>query len=1107
MRGREEKQDDTVVKQGSVAKKNQDGLIIEDCMVNGFAATLLRDTGCNTVGIRRSLVSPDQYTGTNQKCQTFGGKVETFPIAKISVHTPYFEGTVEACVIDDPVADLILGNVPGIRTNHGGKGGSVALVTTRAQAENDRKNPKPLPMPKIDKLDVSPDELKELQKADESLKKCFEQVVPERALDKNTHCFVSKEGVLTRLYQSDTEVLHQIVVPKPLRLTVLQVSHDIPMAGHFGVRRTLSRVLLHFYWPTVRQDVNKYCQSCDACQRTIPRGRIPCAPLEKMPVITQPFQRIAIDLVGPISPASTAGHTHILTIVDVATRYPEAIPLKKIDSVTVAEALFSVFARMGCPEEILSDCGTQFISGLMKELHRLLSIKTVTTTPYHPQSNGMVERFNGTLKAMLKKVVQDEPKTWDRMVPAVLFAYRELPNASTGYSPFELLFGRQARGPTFLLAQSWSGQQLVQEDRLAFQYVFDLKNKMLATCDIVRQNVEEATKTNKRHADKKAKRRTFDVGQKVLVLLTDDQNKLLAKWKGPYRVLEKVSAVDYKIDMASVVKVFHVNMLKLYVDRCEQDIQPIAVNTSVSQQKPEVDQEIPWSDLVTHTYAPQQQYGNTNHDSLFRKEAAGSNPVMSVCVGVVKEREDDIAKLPTIPTIKGETYQDANISDKLGRQDRQKVEKLLEEFQDVLTDKPGKAKGVVPHRINLTDETPVRLKPYPLPFSTRQVVEQEVHKMLKLGVIEPSTSAYCSPVVLVGKPDGSVRFCIDYRVLNKRTIFDCEPMPDVEELFCSLAQANYFAKIDLTKGYWQIPIEESDKHKTAFQTPLGLFQWTRMPFGLQNAPATFARAMRCLNLKQHDAVNFVDDVLISACDVCGLIEKLRAVLQTLRNFGLCAKPSKVFVGYPQLDFLGHTLEAGQLKPQDDKVSKIVNANIPKTKRQVRALLGLIGYYRRYIPNFAEIAAPLTDLTKDSAPRSVKWTQDCATALQHLQEMLLRKPILKLPDLSKDFTLRTDASAKGMGGVLLQEHDGLFHPVKCISQKFSETQLRYSTVEWECLAIVWATTKLSRFLIGRHFTLQTDHKPLTFLHMSRTRNNHLLNWALTLTRIQLHCYTH
>ena len=196
------------------------------------------------------------------------------------------------------------------------------------------------------------------------------------------------------------------------------------MSGHQGIKKTYERVYAHFYWPGIHAEVDRYCKSCDICQRTVPKGRIAKAPLGNMPLIETPFQRVAIDLVGPIAPVTEKGNRYILTLVDYATRYPEATPLRNIEAETVAEALVTMFTRIGVPEEVLSDQGSQFMSSVMKEVSRLLSVTQLVTTSYHPMCNGLVERFNGTLKSMLKRMCAEKPKDWDRYIPALLFAYR-----------------------------------------------------------------------------------------------------------------------------------------------------------------------------------------------------------------------------------------------------------------------------------------------------------------------------------------------------------------------------------------------------------------------------------------------------------------------------------------------------------------------------------------------------------------------------------------------------------------------------------------------------------------------------------------------------------
>lgn len=178
------------------------------------------------------------------------------------------------------------------------------------------------------------------------------------------------------------------MVPMPLRRQLMEVAHESVMGGHMGVKKTTDKIQKAFYWPGIQGDVSRRCKSCDICQKTVNKGSVPKVPLEKMPLIDMPFKRVAIDLIGPISPPSKEGYRYILTLVDYATRYPEAVPLKNIDTETVAEALVDIFSRLGIPEDILSDLGTQFVSDCMKEVARLLSIKQLTTTPYHPMCNG-----------------------------------------------------------------------------------------------------------------------------------------------------------------------------------------------------------------------------------------------------------------------------------------------------------------------------------------------------------------------------------------------------------------------------------------------------------------------------------------------------------------------------------------------------------------------------------------------------------------------------------------------------------------------------------------------------------------------------------------------
>ena len=401
------------------------------------------------------------------------------------------------------------------------------------------------------------------------------------------------------------------------------------------------------------------------------------------------------------------------------------------------------------------------------------------------------------------------------------------------------------------------------------------------------------------------------------------------------------------------------------------------------------------------------------------------------------------------------------------------------------------------HDIKLLNKEPIKSKPYPLPHALRGEVTKEVQKMIDLGVVEPSSSPYASPIVMVKKKDGSIRFWCDYRKLNQVTVTDAEPIPDQEEIFAKLARDKYFTKIDLAKGYWQVPLTDNAKELTAFVTSDGLFQFLTMPFGLVNAPASFSRIMRDLLRGLSNVDNFIDDILIHTATFEEHIVILREVLERLKKANLTARPTKCFIGYRSIEFLGHCVGQGELRPVQDKVNAVQNAPRPKTKKQLRSFLGLVGYYRRFIPNFAAIAAPLTDRTKKGEPTVVTWGDAEEMAFKTLKKKLEKEPILHLPDLTLPFILRTDASDVGIGAILLQERDGKKFPIAYASRKLLPREQRYSVMERECLAIIWGTQKFEAYLFGKHFQLETDHQPLKCIAKSKVANARILRWALAL----------
>nr|XP_034315954.1 uncharacterized protein LOC117685617 [Crassostrea gigas] len=772
--------------------------VVKGCVGNKLV-TVLRDTGCSGAVIRRELVNDDQLTGTSQRCKLADGRIIDSDVARIDVDTPYFTGSVDAWCFDSPSYDLILGNIRGVRKPHEPNPAwihsveNIAAVETRAQLKKKQSPYKPLKVPEAIR-DVSPEDILQEQRNDETLKKLWslaESGQLKHFSDGGFSKMCERKQMLFREFcspkVSSGKNFRQLIVPRKYRTIVMKIAHETLMGGHLGSKKTTDRVVSEFYWPGIQSDIRRFCRSCDVCQRTIPKGKVPAVPLGQM---------------------------------------------------------------------------------------------------------------------------------------------------------------------------------------------------------------------------------------------------------------------DYKIDMGGKLKTFHANLLKKYVERDTLNCGVLST-CAISL--------IDFSDLDDD------------------------------------EQQDSILMPPVTQT---ETAKDIKFADRLTPDQLETAKSLCDSFSDVFTDIPGMT-NLVEHKIVVTSSEPVRVKPYPIPFSTEKTITEEVQKMLQLNVIEPSSSPYSAPVVIARKKDGTNRFCIDYRRLNCATVFDAEPMPSPESIFSKMTGKNFVSKIDLSKGYWQVLMADESKPLTAFSTPSGLYQFRTMPFGLVNAPATFSRMMRKLLQGMNGVENFIDDVIVFTDTFEEHLHILKTVFERLRDAGLAARPTKCFIGFDKIDCLGHMVGNKCLEPEQDKIDAVRNAPIPQTKKQVRAFLGLAGFYRKFIPNFSAIAIPLSDLTKKGQPNKVIWTESQQRAFDTLKHMLSERPILKLPEFNEIFILRTDAADDGIGAVLLQMEDDEKLPVAYASRKLQPREKAYAVIEKECLAVVWGIQKFHQYLYGREFLLETDHQPLTYLNKAKTENSRLMRWALQL----------
>ena len=444
--------------------------------------------------------------------------------------------------------------------------------------------------------------------------------------------------------------------------------------------------------------------------------------------------------------------------------------------------------------------------------------------------------------------------------------------------------------------------------------------------------------------------------------------------------------------------------------------------------------------------------------------------------------------------------EDADLSH-LDEKTRRQLTKLLREFEDICDGRLGALKGVE-HRIELVQgAVPIFQQPYRCGIERRKAEDAEVQRMLAAKVIEPSMSEWASPIILVPKPDGSLRFCVDYRKLNAVTKRDSYPMPRMDECIDTLGDAKLFTTLDCNSGYWQLPIAKEDQDKTTFTCHAGSYKWIRLPFGLRNAPATFQRAMDIIlsSVKWKYCLVYLDDIIVFSASQEDHLNHLRSVLQLLREAGATLRLKKCEFLKTRVKYLGHEILPGKLKILQKNLDAIEQAKAPTTKTQVRSFLGMCNMYRRFIAGYAQIAFPLFQKTRKDEPDSWENLGEAEMkAFLTLRRCLLTAPILALPRAGFPYTLDTDASSYQVGCCLLQEQpDGTRHPVGYWSRTLTAAEKNYSSTEKECLAIVWAVLHLRPYLEGTRFTIRTDHDALKWLMNLRDPRGRLARWALRL----------
>lgn len=414
--------------------------------------------------------------------------------------------------------------------------------------------------------------------------------------------------------------------------------------------------------------------------------------------------------------------------------------------------------------------------------------------------------------------------------------------------------------------------------------------------------------------------------------------------------------------------------------------------------------------------------------------------------------------------------------------------------------KEGPPTEYATHRLKIdAQQEPIASPPYRLSPGKKAILERELQKLLDTDVIEECDSPWAANVVLVTKKDGGVRLCVDYRKLNAVTEPDRYPLPRIEDVLHAAKNTSFMTTCDLRSGYFQIGVEPDDRDKTAFVSPLGCFRFKRMPMGLRNSGATFQRLMDRFKsgkeLTNVSLLTYLDDVIILSESFPKHLEDLEAVFNRLEMYNLRINREKSCFARESVKFLGHVIVPGGIKADPDKTAAIANMLPPKNIKHVKTFLQTSSWFRRFIPNYAEVARPLTDLLKKDSVWT--WTSKQQDTFERIKQLLISAPILRQADGSKPFTLRTDSSGYCLGAVLMQGEGPEERPVEYASRLLNSAERNYNTTEREALAVVWAVMKFRGYIEGSEVIVKSDHQPLRWLMNVKSPSGRLARWALTL----------
>ncbi len=870
---------------------------------------------------------------------------------------------------------------------------------------------------------VSKQDFVSMQLQDESLAPLWEFA------EKGMKNFFIVDGTLMCLNSTLNSVSHALVVPTSLRPKVLIAAHQ--GLGHGGINTTRALINKHFTWPNLAADVRNHVMSCEKCLVHNKSGaqRVPMLEPE---IVSERCEKLAFDIVGPL-PTSKSKFRFILTCLEMASGFPFAVPLKTYTSEETAKAILSVISVLGTTLVILTDQGSNFMSLTLTHLKRKLNVSSIGTSAYHPQSNGRLERFHSTLKAMLAKCL-DHKQDWPLALDLVLHFARNIPNSRHGFTPHELLFLKPSPFILSTLKSLWSSSS-VSSLNLP-QFIEDLDNLLACQNHHVKSVLSSKSCKNRISVESELASK-FKVGDSVYKRNPGHNKCLEASWDGPYTIKSLLPPVNCAIapsNKKAKAKVVHLSQLKK------------------------------------------------------------SLPIYRTIL--VPDECADNEFLPPINTSEPIT---------LSLEQQSSLESILGQFPEVFTNKPG-ITSLIKHSISVTCDTPLWTPSYSIPLSYQEPFRVEIQNMLDMGVIEPSISKWSSPPLPVKKKDGGIRIVIDFRKLNSVTVREPFTMPSIDYIISHLGSASFLSKLDLLKGFYQVPMEDDSKKFTAFTCLQGKFQFKVMPFGLTNAPSTFQLLMQStLRGLEPFCLPYIDDLVIFSSSFEQHLTHITSVLSRLKFAGLTVKKEKCAWCFASFDFLGFHVGKSRLSIPSEKVSSITSYRLPLTKSSLKSFIGLITFYARFIPNLSQFTSVLNGHLTKNSPDRIQCTNDYVQSFNAIIGSISHHTSLIIPVCNDALCVYCDASLSGLGGTLCVFRNNTWSPAEFYSRQLTKAEKNYSILDLEAAALL-ATVEHFRYLLaGRYFKAFTDHRPLIDIIRGPAPSSRLTRWKIRLMEFHFDLY--